>query len=388
MPEPRLQQVNSPSRVIIYPCVSSQFVAVMMDRPKFPARFVSTSARFRSLVAPLRHREEQRPYIALLFSLAAGLLIAGIFSVAVPVAERAIAEAPEDLSLVTLQSQQDSEPITPVPAPPAIPPAKLALGERLFRDTRLSRDGTLACSSCHDLRTNGADANRFDMNADGQMIPVNTNTVFNAALSFRLNWEGNIRTMQDQVVAAFQHSGFMGATTDDILPKLKADADMTRLFKDAYGHAPDRESLLDALASYEETLLTPGSRFDRWLGGDVTALSDEEKAGYKLFKSFGCVSCHQGVNIGGNLLEQRGIFRPLSAAAKPALMRVPSLRNVATTPPYFHDGSAPTLNDAIRRMAAAQLNRTLTDQQVDSITAFLRTLTGTYRGAPVTAAAP
>jgi cytochrome c peroxidase len=128
--------------------------------------------------------------------------------------------------------------------------------------------------------------------------------------------------------------------------------------------------------------VTPGGRFDRWLGGDRSALSQAELEGYRLFKSLGCSSCHQGVNIGGNLIERQGIFHPLVRAA-PETVRVPSLRNVATTAPYFHDGSAQTLEDAVRRMADAQLDRTLTDQQIALLVAFLRTLTGNYRGSPV-----
>ena len=150
----------------------------------------------------------------------------------------------------------------------------------------------------------------------------------------------------------------------------------------AYGRRPDAENVLDAIVSFERTLVTPDSRFDRWLTGDAAALSAEELDGYRLFKSLGCVSCHQGVNVGGNLFQRHGIFRPL-ASPKPEILRVPSLRNVATTPPYFHDGSAPTLGDAVRKMGAAQLNSTLTDQQVIAIVAYLQTLTGQYRGALV-----
>jgi cytochrome c peroxidase len=134
--------------------------------------------------------------------------------------------------------------------------------------------------------------------------------------------------------------------------------------------------------SFEKTLVTPGSRFDRWLAGDSAALSSEELEGYHQFKSLGCVSCHQGVNIGGNLFQRHGIFHPL-ASPDPVILRVPSLRNVATTPPYFHDGSAPTLDDAVRKMGRAQLNATLTDPQVNAIVAFLHSLTGQYRGSQV-----
>src|SRR6202040_1198604 len=152
---------------------------------------------------------------------------------------------------------------------------------------------------------------------------------------------------------------------------------MRREFAAAYGGDPDARNVTDALVSFERTLVTPGSRFDRWLAGDATALSTEELDGYRLFKSLGCVSCHQGANVDGNLFERHGIFHPL-ASPKPEILRVPSLCNVATTPPYFHDGSAPTLRKAVRRMARAQLDQALSDEQVGAIVAFLNTLTGSY----------
>jgi cytochrome c peroxidase len=147
-------------------------------------------------------------------------------------------------------------------------------------------------------------------------------------------------------------------------------------------------TLPDAIASYERSLVTPGSRFDRWLAGDADVITSEELAGYQLFKSLGCISCHQGVNVGGNLFQRHGIFHPIGSP-EPELLRVPSLRNVATTTPYFHDGSAPTLSKAVETMGFAQLDRVLTDQQIAAIVAFLNTLTGTYRGqavGPATAA--
>jgi cytochrome c peroxidase len=269
-----------------------------------------------------------------------------------------------------------------VPQPPSADPLKLAIGELLFADTRLSSDGSRACSSCHDIGTNGADANQHDKAFDGSELPLNTPTVFNAPLSFRFNWEGNFRTLEAQDEATLITGKTMGKDFDAALLRLSADPKMAEKFRRAYGHSPDRTSLLDAIATYERSLLTPGSRFDRWLEGDATALSAEEHDGYMLFKSIGCVSCHQGVNVGANLFERHGIFHPL-ASPKPEILRVPSLRNVATTAPYFHDGSAPTLGDAVRRMAAAQLDQTLSDQQIRIIVAFLNTLTGMYHGAPV-----
>jgi cytochrome c peroxidase len=275
------------------------------------------------------------------------------------------------------------EPITPIPTPPAADPRRLALGEQLFTDQRLSHDGTLSCISCHDVRTNGTQAMGRMVSKSG----FNTLSVFNAALSFRLNWEGNFRTFEEQAESAFENPINLNTNTGEVLEKLKADPGITSQFRDAYGGGLDRASLLNALATYERSLLTPGSRFDHWLQGETAALTDEEQHGYQLFKSLGCIACHQGVNIGGNLYERSGIFRPL-AGPGPELLRVPSLRNVATRSAYFHDGSAKSLDVAVRRMGAAQLNRTLSDQQIKDVVAFLGTLTGTYRGAPIVGAAP
>jgi cytochrome c peroxidase len=274
------------------------------------------------------------------------------------------------------------EPITPIPAPPAIDPPKVKLGERLFGDPRLSHDNSRSCSSCHDLGTNGATVRDHDVALDGSSLSLNTPTVFNAALSFRFGWQGKLRTLESSVKASLENPQIMGASISELVEKLAADPNMRREFTAVYGIGPDGRNIVDAIASFERTLVTPGSRFDRWLAGDASALSTTELDGYRLFKSLGCVSCHQGVNIGGNLFERHGIFHPL-ASPEPQILRVPSLRNVATTPPYFHDGSALTLDDAVRKMGLAQLNSTLTDQQIKTIVAYLETLTGSHRGAPV-----
>ena len=268
--------------------------------------------------------------------------------------------------------------ITPVPQPPPADPLKLALGERLFNDRRLSHDNTAACSSCHDVRTNGAEGSQRITAQAGSHMPFTAPSVFNAALNFRLNWEGNVRTLEDQARSSLENPADMATSFDEVLRKLDADPGIVRQFDAAYGRPPDSSGLLDAIATYERSLLTPDSRFDLWLRGDKTALSPEEQQGYALFRSLGCISCHQGVNIGGNLYERRGVFHPL--ASGPKILRVPSLRNVAVLAPYFSDGSAPTLQKAVRRMARAQLDRTITDKQIDTIVAFLNTLTGRFHG--------
>ncbi len=276
------------------------------------------------------------------------------------------------------QSPAAQEPITPIPPAPVVDPRRLALGEKLFHDPRLSHDGRRGCVFCHDVATNGASGRRTDLTPEGQGIALNTPTVFNAALSFRLNWEGNFRTLESQAEQSLLNPDIMATTPDEVVGKLRADPDAVRDFRGAYGRAPDRTALLDALATYERSLLTPGSRFDLWLGGQADAITAQELAGYQLFKTLGCVACHQGVNVGGNLYQRHGIFSPL-ASPNPEWLRVPSLRNIATTPPYFHDGSAATLPKTIRAMAVAQLDHPLTDGQTELIAAFLNTLTGIYR---------
>jgi cytochrome c peroxidase len=309
------------------------------------------------------------------------------FAVGMVVGDVATGQAPLRLGDASQTAPvPDQEPITPIPPPPAADPLKLALGERLFTDPRLSAKGTLTCASCHDIHTNGAGRGPRPAAPDGSKL-IDTLTVFNAALNFRLNWEGNYRTLASQAESSLENPVDLNTSVDEVVRKLNADPQIVGEFRAAYGGAPDRDSVLDALVTFQRSLLTPGSRFDRWLGGDDSALSDSERKGYQLFKSLGCSSCHQGVNIGGNLFERQGIFHPLVQGPL-GTVRVPSLRNVATTPPYFHDGSAATLEEAVRKMAAAQLDRNLTDEQVASLVVFLKTLTGNYRGSPVTGGAP
>lgn len=268
-----------------------------------------------------------------------------------------------------------AQPFSPVGTLTNLDPRKVALGERLFRDPRLSGDGRLACTSCHDLSANGA-------LAGPRTTRLDTPTVFNVVFSYRYGWEGSFRTLEAQALATLEAPMIThGVPSERIYDRLRADPSVTHAFEEIYRQAPGGTTIADALAEFERSLVTP-SRFDRWLEGDRGALTDTERQGYDTFIRLGCVSCHQGRNVGGNLMQRHGIFRRL-ASPRPALVRVPSLRNVTETPPYFHDGSAPTLNDAIRRMASAQLNRDVSPRDIALVTAFLGSLTGTYNGAPV-----
>lgn len=330
----------------------------MMSRPCRPASGPGTPAA-------IKHRPARR--IACLL-LALACLGSGL---------PAAAQAPAVSSLAP------KEPITPLPPAPNQDPRRLALGERLFADPRLSHDNTRSCRSCHDLEANGATGNTLDVAPDGRPLAFNTLTIFNAAQSFRLNWAGTYRTFEQHTEAILRNPSIMASSPEEAVAKLSADPEIVRRFREAYGRPPDAAALYDALAVYERSLVTPGSRFDRWLVGDASAITTMELAGYQLFKSLGCISCHQGVNVGGNLFQRHGIFHPIGSSTEPALLRVPSLRNVATTAPYFHDGSATTLAEAVRTMGIAQLDRVLSEDEIGAIVAFLHTLTGEHRGRAV-----
>jgi cytochrome c peroxidase len=296
--------------------------------------------------------------------------------------------------------REQQEPISPVSPPESIDMAKIALGEALFRDVRLSRDGTAACTSCHRLDEGGDDGRARSIAADGGLLDFNSPTVFNAALNFRLNWRGNFRALEEQNEAVLLDPSLMNTSWEELLPKLRGEPTYADGFAAAYGSAPDRENVLDALGAFQRSLVTPDARFDRYLRGERSALTAEEVRGYELFMDYGCIACHQGANVGGNLFQKFGIFANPFANQETRsdgdlgrftitgqerdrhVFRVPSLRNVALTAPYFHDGRTASLAEAVKIMAGSQLGRELPDPDIRSIVSFLNTLTGEYRSAP------
>ena len=230
----------------------------------------------------------------------------------------------------------------------------------------------------------------------------NTLTIFNVAFNFAYHWDGAAPTLEAQAERVLLSPTVMHTTWPELLAKLRADADYTAAFTATYPDGLTAANVLDAIATYERSLITPNARFDAYLRGQRQALTAEEKRGYQLFKAYGCVACHQGVNVGGNLFQKFGIFPGLMGPTPPdtepdlgrflvtgvardrGVFRVPSLRNVAVTAPYFHDGRAATLEDAVDTMARVQLGRTLTREEVGLIVKFLHTLTGEYQGQPLT----
>jgi len=295
-------------------------------------------------------------------------------------------------------SLPDIEPISAIPLKVDVNWDKVALGEKLFNDPRLSHDGFLACASCHQLDQGGDDGLPLSITNTGEPGVINAPTVFNSAFNFRLTWRGRFRTLDDQVEAVLHNPMEMNTNWTEILPKLQADADYTVLFSRLYLDGIKGKNVLDAISNFQRSLITPNARFDQYLRGRRDALTEDEKQGYQLFRTYGCAACHQGVNVGGNLYQKLGIFMDYFAGRGKVteadfgrfletgadsdryVFRVPSLRNVAVTAPYFHDGSVSDLEEAVQKMGEVQLGETLAKAEISLIVKFLRSLTGEYRG--------
>jgi cytochrome c peroxidase len=235
-------------------------------------------------------------------------------------------------------------------------------------------------------------------NAEGS---INSPTVFNSGFNFKQFWDGRADTLEAQVDGPLQSELEMSSKWEDVLRKLSSDPNYKTEFKQIYADGLQRQNVRNAIAEFERSLVTPNSPFDRWLLGDDKALTSQQLEGYRKFKDYGCASCHQGVNIGGNMFETLGAVREYFAergnVSKADLGRfnvtgketdrhafkVPTLRNIAITPPYFHDGSARTLEEAIRVMARYQLGRPMPEGDLALIVQFLQTLTGEYKGKPL-----
>jgi cytochrome c peroxidase len=257
----------------------------------------------------------------------------------------------------------------------------------------------VSCATCHDLRKGGTDRKARSAGIGGRLGNINALTVFNTGLQFKLFWDGRADTLESQVDHPLHNPREMGSNWEEILAKLRQDPsyrqDFARLYPD---HGVSRQSVASALATFERSLLTPNSRFDRFLRGESAALSGEEREGYRLFRTYGCTSCHQGILVGGNMFQTFGVMADYFAdrggvtradwgrynvthlESDRYRFKVPSLRNVALTAPYFHDGSADTLEEAVNVMARYQLGRRLSRDETRKIVQFLKSLTGEYEG--------
>lgn len=283
-----------------------------------------------------------------------------------------------------------AEPIRPLPLASGADPARAALGRALFHDLRLSSDNTQSCASCHQLDKGGADGRALPAGASGLLNKFNTPTVYNSTYNFRQTWTGRHSTIDgllDHVIAR----PHVSASTWDLVASRLTGGGMGARFNQVYNDDISGALVKDALSHYLRSLVTP-SRFDRYLRGDKHAISTDEKLGYARFKSYGCVSCHQGINVGGNMYQKFGAMRELAPGAAMAadlgryqltaraadrhMFRVPSLRNVALTAPYLHNGSVASLEEAVDAMFKYQLGRGAPPRDKQLIIKFLHTLSG------------
>jgi cytochrome c peroxidase len=290
--------------------------------------------------------------------------------------------------------------IPPLPRAVAVDERKVRLGERLYHDVRLSRDDTVSCATCHDLARGGTDQLPVSRGVGGVLGPINSPTVFNSGFLFAQFWDGRAKDLVEQAGGPVHNPKEMGSTWPQVIGKLSADRGYVEAFAAIYPRGIAGETISDAIAEFEKSLVTPDSRFDRFLRGDAQALSADEKEGYRLFKEYGCVSCHQGVAVGGNMYQTLGTMEDYFAGRAETeadhgrfnvtglpwdlhQFKVPSLRNVERSFPYLHDGSAKTLEDVLEVMWRNQLGRPLRPDESKRIVAFLKTLSGTYRGKPL-----
>jgi cytochrome c peroxidase len=295
------------------------------------------------------------------------------------------------------------------PLPDSIPtadnpitPQKVALGKMLFYDTRISVDRTVSCFKCHWINLYGTDGLRKAIGNHYKLNPRNSPTVFNTAGQISEHWIGNRTSVEDQAKKALLGAGSYGlASYDDAEKNLKAIPGYESLFYGAFPQDADPVSVdnfASAIGAFERTLVTP-SPFDAYLKGDTSALSPDAKAGLQMFMDIGCVSCHGGTYVGGEQYQKFGLSgsywkltgsesidsgRYVVTHEESDLykFKVPMLRNVEMTAPYFHDGSVDSLVAAIRIMGALQLDTTLDSNQTAALAAFLKSLTGKV---PVTA---
>jgi len=290
-------------------------------------------------------------------------------------------------------------PLQPLPTELKLDPAKVALGRDLFHDKRLSGDQTLSCASCHGLDKGGTDQRRFSVGIRDQVGPINSPTVFNSAHQIAQFWDGRARDLADQAGGPVESPIEMGAKWPQVLARLRQDEALVRRMKAAYADGVTADNVKDAIATFEKSLVTP-SRFDRFLRGEEKALSKREKAGFYAFVKHGCAMCHVGKALGGQSFEKMGLYESYFSGRKITeadhgrynvtkraydkhRFKVPLLRNIALTAPYFHDGSTKDLGTAISTMSTHQLEDRIPAKALGDIEAFLRSLTGTYQGKPL-----
>ena len=287
-----------------------------------------------------------------------------------------------------------AEPIQPLPNSVDVNMDKVVLGRSLYHDTTLSGDGTISCATCHMLDHGGAEPRKTSTGIRGQVGPINSPTVLNSGYNFVQFWDGRAKDLQEQAAGPVENPIEMGAKWENVVERLKKNEEYAAAFAKLYEDGVTKDNATDAIAEYEKSLITP-SRFDEYLLGDESAITDAEKKGYATFKEVGCTACHTGIIAGGTMFQKMGLVNdyfkdrgtPITEAdlgrfnvtknpADKHFFKVPTLRNVELTSPYLHDGSRATLEETVQVMGKYQLGRDLSDAQVNSIVSFLKSLTG------------
>ncbi|VVM06658.1 Cytochrome c551 peroxidase [Methylacidimicrobium cyclopophantes] len=269
-----------------------------------------------------------------------------------------------------------------------VTPEKVALGKSLYFERRLSKSSSISCNSCHDLTMAGADGLSTSLGYRWQLGPRNAPTVLNAALEFAQFWDGRAKDVEEQAKGPIVNPKEMAATKELVVQRLKSIPEYVEAFHKAFPGDKDPvsfDNVANAIAAFERTLLTP-SRFDQYIAGNSGILTEQEKQGLNTFVSVGCTTCHNGVGVGGGSFQKFGVihkpdwlkdlgrYEVTKNDADKYVFKVPSLRNVALTAPYFNDGSVWSLEEAVKTMAFAQLGRKLSDSEAKSIVTFLHTL--------------
>jgi len=296
------------------------------------------------------------------------------------------------IALLTLAAPAawSDEPIQPIPAAKVKNAAMVELGKKLYFDPRLSKSGFISCNSCHNLSMGGTDNLKTSIGHNWQEGPINSPTVLNSSMNLAQFWDGRAKDLKAQAGGPIANPGEMAFTHELAVDVLNSMPGYKAEFKKVFGKdAATIDMVTDAIAAFEETLVTPDSRFDKWLKGDKKALSKAEQEGYTLFKDSGCTACHYGPAVGGNSFQTMGLVAKYDTKNKAEgvagltgkdadrmKFKVPTLRNVEMTYPYFHDGEADTLEKAVDIMGKLQVGRAYSKEEIAKIVAFLKTLTG------------
>lgn len=283
-----------------------------------------------------------------------------------------------------------NEPVKPIEPYESENPDKVSLGKKLFFEPRLSRSGFISCNSCHNLSRGGTDNLPTSIGHNWQQGPINSPTVLNASLHFAQFWDGRAETLQEQAAGPIDNPLEMAYTHSLAVEVLRSIPQYVAMFENVYGTRDITiDEVTDAIAEFEETLVTPNARFDQWLRGDDDAITEQELRGYEMFKRIGCVACHYGEALGGTDFQRMGIvheyltdnaslgrFEVTGDEGDMLKFKVPSLRNIERTYPYFHDGAVWSLSEATEIMAYLQLGRELPEEDIADMVAFMESLAG------------